>query len=106
MNRAPCTVELKADLLVAKGGRQFVAEVKTGTLAPQIRTSATRRQLLEYRLAYDVDGVLLVDMENGSISEIDFPLPVGRAQGHNAYAWMALGVALGAGLMHLLKLMY
>ena len=40
------------------GGDQLacVAEVKTGRLAPRIDTPATRRQLLEYRLAFDVDG--------------------------------------------------
>ena len=45
-------VTLRADYLVSMGGRRFIAEVKTGKLAPRIETSATRRQLLEYRIAY------------------------------------------------------
>ena len=70
----PVEVELFADHIVTRGGRRFVAEVKTGQAAPSIRTAATRRQLLEYRCAFDVDGVLLVDMEEGTIHEVDFPL--------------------------------
>jgi len=66
--------ELRADLLVKKGGRRFVAEVKTGESAPRIETSATRRQLLEYALAYPVDGVLLVEPQRGRIREVTFPL--------------------------------
>jgi len=47
--------------------------VKTGAHAPRIETSATRRQILEYRVAFDVDGVVLVDAEAGSVHEITFP---------------------------------
>jgi hypothetical protein len=58
----PIDVELVADLLVERDGERFVAEVKTGTKAPRIQTARTRRQLLEYAHAFDVDGVILVDM--------------------------------------------
>jgi len=71
---APHEVELRADLIAVRDGLAFVAEVKTGDLAPRIENSATRRQLLEYRCAFDVDGVLLVDAENDSVREIVFPL--------------------------------
>ena len=65
-------VALRADYLVARGGRRYIAEVKSGHCAPSLGTAATRRQLLEYRVAYDVDGVLLVDMEQVALKRVDF----------------------------------
>ena len=73
VDRKTIHFELRADYFVKKNGRSFVAEVKTGALAPRLDTSATRRQLLEYSVAFDVDGVLLVDAESGKILEIAFP---------------------------------
>ena len=66
-------VELRADLLVERDGERFIAEVKTGERAPDPAFPPTRRQLLEYRLAFDPYGVLLVDVEAGEIFEVDFP---------------------------------
>ena len=66
-------VELRADLIVEMDGRRMVAEVKTGETAPDLGNAATRRQLLEYRVAYPVDGALLVDVENQRIVEVEFP---------------------------------
>lgn len=71
----PVSIELRADLLVRRGGQRFVADVKTGSVAPRITTAATRRQLLEYRVAYDVSGVLLVDMASERIHVIEFAIP-------------------------------
>ena len=68
----PVVIELRCDALVAKDGRRLVAEVKTGSRAPSLATAATRRQLLEYAVAYDADGVLLVDPEAGRIHEVEF----------------------------------
>jgi hypothetical protein len=68
----PVTVELRCDAIVAKDGRRFVAEVKTGERAPALDTAATRRQLLEYVIAYDADGVLLVEPEAGVVREVSF----------------------------------
>jgi hypothetical protein len=68
----PLEVELRADYVVGIDGRRYVAEVKSGRLAPRIERAATRRQLLEYRFAFDVDGVLLVDAETSRVSEITF----------------------------------
>jgi hypothetical protein len=67
-------VELRADLLVERRGRRYVAEVKTGFSAPLLTNAATRRQLLEYCVAYDVESVLLVDVEEERVREISFPL--------------------------------
>lgn len=69
----PRSVALRADLLVSRGGRRFIAEIKTGDCA-QLDTATTRRQLLEYSVAYAVDGVLLVDMEAQRVQQIRFPM--------------------------------
>ena len=66
-------VFVRADFLVSQDGYRYVAEVKTGDKAPDPTYPPTRRQLLEYSLAYDVDGVLLIDMEEEEILEIEFP---------------------------------
>lgn len=71
----PCETEVRADYLVEADGEVLVAEVKTGDAAPRIETAATRRQLLEYHVAFEVDGVLLVCPERGVIHRIDFGLP-------------------------------
>ena len=68
------TITLRADYLVSIRGRRYVAEVKTGKLATRIDTSATRRQLLEYRVAFGVDGVLLVDAETERVHIVRFPI--------------------------------
>ncbi len=65
-------VELRADLLVRRGCERLVADVKTGNVAPKISHAPTRRQLLEYRVAYEVDGVLLIDMAEEKIHRVDF----------------------------------
>jgi hypothetical protein len=65
--------DLYADLLVERDGLIFLAEVKTGEVAPDPTRPATRRQLLEYLLAFQPDGLLLVDMEAGEIREVWFP---------------------------------
>ncbi len=66
-------ISLRADLVVTRDGRRYVAEVKTGERAPRIETAATRRQLLEYAVAYEVDGALLVDMEARTVTRVEFP---------------------------------
>lgn len=67
-------VASRADLLVTRDGLDFVAEVKTGERAPDPRRPATRRQLLEYLHVFDVEGVLLVDMETGRVHRVAFPV--------------------------------
>jgi hypothetical protein len=72
----PHPIELRADYLVeARGGARLVAEVKTGELAPSLDAPATRRQLLEYYVAFAADGVLLVCPERGAIHRVEFELP-------------------------------
>lgn len=69
----PHPTELRADYLVEAEGELLVAEVKTGEAAPSLATAATRRQLLEYHVAFAADGVLLVCPERGAIHRIEFP---------------------------------
>ena len=69
----PVMTELRADYLVEGRGELLVAEVKTGEEAPSVETAATRRQLLEYHVAFGADGVLLVCPERGAIHRVQFP---------------------------------
>ncbi len=68
-----CEVSLRADYLVRRGSERFVAEVKTGGLVASVSHGPTRRQLLEYRCAYSVDGVVLVDVLAGAVLSVRFP---------------------------------
>jgi hypothetical protein len=72
MNGEEVVIEVRADYVVRRGSARYVAEVKTGKVAPSIQHAPTRRQLLEYRYAFDVDGVLLVDAEARRVHRIDF----------------------------------
>ncbi|HTJ42298.1 MAG TPA: PD-(D/E)XK nuclease family protein [Kofleriaceae bacterium] len=98
----PLDLELRCDLLASASGRTYVAEVKTGAAAPRLDTAATRRQLLEYQVAYGVDGVLLVDAEAGAVRVIDFPLAIApppetqtRRTPWLAFAAIIVGFVLG-----------
>lgn len=92
------TVTLSADYLVRRGGRRLVAEVKTGEVAPKIETRATRRQLLEYHVAFGADGVLLVDMTARTVREVVFPLPESKPA---PIGWAVVLVAVAAGAVAL-----
>ena len=63
----------RADFLVRRGGRLWVADAKTGALVTNPRHPATRRQLLEYAHCFGVDGVLLVNTDRGEVHHIRFP---------------------------------
>jgi hypothetical protein len=65
---------VKADFIVRKGLKKYVAEIKTGDKAPQANNAATRRQLLEYYLAYKPTGIILVDMNERRIKTIEFSI--------------------------------
>jgi len=68
----PVEVSCRADLIVRRRGREYVAEVKTGDRAVKARAPATRRQLMEYRHVFDVDGLILVDMAHGVLHWVAF----------------------------------
>jgi hypothetical protein len=90
-------IRVRADLLVERDGQRFVAEVKSGALAPNIETRATRRQLLEYRLAFDVDGVLLVDAERECAQLVRFPEAM-QVKPQRVWLWLS-ALALFAWLL-------
>lgn len=101
-------IGIRADFLVARSQRRFIVEVKTGAVAPRIETAATRRQLLEYLVAFEVDGVLLLDMQERVVRAVEFPqlgALFGRADRDEANAstangasWLGwLGWLVGAG---------
>jgi hypothetical protein len=83
-------IEVRVDYLVRRRGRIFAAEAKSGARAPDPADRGTRRQLLEYAVTYDVDGVLLVDTEEGRVIEVSFPALRTRVTGF----WS--GVVVGA----------
>ena len=80
----PVTFGLRADYIVARAGRQYIAEVKTGRLAPRLSHGPTRRQLLEYSAAFDVHGVILVDADAQTITHVDVDPFVRASAGRGA----------------------
>jgi hypothetical protein len=91
---APVTSDLRADYLVERRGRTFIAEAKSGPRATDLRERGTRRQLLEYATAYDVDGVLLIDMEAERVIEVAFPA-LARRSARAFWSGILLGGVLG-----------
>jgi hypothetical protein len=63
---------LRADFVVRRGNRRYVAEVKTGKLVTSLSHAPTRRQLLEYQCAFETDGVLLIDVAARRIRHVQF----------------------------------
>jgi hypothetical protein len=92
--------DLIADYLVESAGTLWVAEVKTGQQALSLRHGPTRRQLLEYRHAFGVDGVLLVDAEAAQVRRIQFREPLRQGQFSRALCWLGAGLLLGLALGH------
>jgi hypothetical protein len=70
----PVDIRCRADLLVEGDDGRYIAEVKTGSRAIDPTNPATRRQLLEYQLAFPVEGLLLVDMEERRVVTVAFDL--------------------------------
>jgi hypothetical protein len=68
----PVDFGIRVDLVLERDGQVFVAEVKTGELAPDPRHGPTRRQLREYADLLPDHGVLLVDVEAGAVHEVEF----------------------------------
>ncbi|MDD3030892.1 MAG: HK97 gp10 family phage protein [Atribacterota bacterium] len=66
---------IRTDFLVKKGGHKYVVEVKSGRKNSKVTNRETRRQLLEYFLAYQTYGIILFDMERNLFSEVKFLLP-------------------------------
>lgn len=63
---------VRVDFLVEKDGLRYVAEAKNGPTASDPRTTATRRQLLEYAVVFGAHGVLLVDVPGRRVRIVEF----------------------------------
>ena len=92
-------VEMRADYLVARKGKRYIAEVKTGQVAPNLTCAPTRRQLLEYAMAYPVDGVLLLDMETEMLHEVCFGGTGDAAPARRGLGAGLVGAVIGAALV-------
>lgn len=75
VNGEATTSNITIDYLVEKNEKVFVVEVKSGKSAISIKNRNTRRQLLEYAVAIECDGVYLLDMENKTLGLVEFALP-------------------------------
>ena len=99
-------INLEADYIVKRRGKRYIAEVKSGDSATEIKNSSTRRQLLEYSLFIENDGLILVDMENQKLSRIEFPVDAR----HSSFGilkfliTLILGISLGWYLFQYLPL--
>ena len=71
VNGEPQESTVRADFLAKKGWKTYIVEVKSGQQGT-VRQAATRRQLLEYKLVYEPDGIILLDMEHHNLQKIDF----------------------------------
>jgi hypothetical protein len=93
--------DLIADYLVRRSGQRWVAEVKTGHRSLDLRHGPTRRQLLEYREAFAVDGVLLVDAEGQTLRRVHFHAARNSVRAAGLLRFIA-GVLVGCALARLL----
>ncbi len=84
---------LVPDFLCERGGRRYVADAKTGAGAdPSAR--ATRRQLLEYACAFEVEDALLIDVNQGRILRLRFGVLTPRRG--RGWGWLLAALGLGA----------
>jgi hypothetical protein len=90
VNDAEHTVKLRADFLVTRRGHRYIAEVKTGSHVANLTHGPTRRQLLEYSHAFDVNGVVLVRVDDGEIDRVVFDPPRGSQHRRNLRPWLAI----------------
>jgi hypothetical protein len=90
-------IRVRADLLVRRGARRWVAEVKTGEVAPLI--SARARGDSSWSTGSPIPrwtGCCWCARSSDQVHEVRFPLPGrGRRGGAGGFAW---GVAAGAAL--------
>ena len=64
--------KLIVDYVAEKAGKKYLVEVKSGKDAISIDNKNSRRQLLEYDLVIENDGVILLDMENENLQFVKF----------------------------------
>jgi len=74
IDNKPHMVKVKADMIVKKGNKTYVAEVKTGEKVTSPKYTDTRRQLLEYYMVYRPNGLILVDMERQKLKTVEYSI--------------------------------
>ena len=94
---------VRIDYLVRKRGKIFVVEVKSGEKIPYITNRETRRQMLEYYLAYQPCGILLLNMKNKIISEVKFQFESTLHQKAIKIVYFLLGAFFSLVLYYLLQ---
>ena len=94
---------VRIDYLVRKRGKVFVVEVKSGEKIPYITNRETRRQMLEYYLAYQPYGILLLNMKNKIISEVKFQFEITLHQKVIKIVYFLLGAVFSLVLYYLLQ---
>lgn len=62
---------VRADFLVVKAGKYYIAEIKTGKQA-NISLPSVRRQMMEYQHVFEPEAILFVNMEDETIEEVSF----------------------------------
>jgi len=87
----PYSSYVQVDFIVKKNRKKYIVEVKTGKKT-RATTALVRRQLLEYYLVFNPQGILLLDMDKGTLKRIEFEW------GKPTYSWYGFIIAglLGA----------
>ena len=83
---------VRADYLVRCGWKLYVVEVKSGQQG-NAKLPAIRRQLLEYYMVYQPDGILLLDMQNKNLQKIRFAY-AGDKKHHRCFSIILCAVAI------------
>lgn len=94
---------VRIDYLARRKGKIYVVEVKSGEKIPYITNRETRRQMLEYYLAYQPSGILLLNMKNKSISEVKFQFESTVRQKTIKILYFLAGVVFSLVLYYLLQ---
>jgi len=94
---------VRIDYLARKRGKVYVVEVKSGEKIPYITNRETRRQMLEYYLAYQPCGILLLNMKNKSISEVKFQFEITMRQKAIRILYFLAGAIFSLVLYYLLQ---
>ena len=94
---------VRIDYLVRKRGKVYVVEVKSGEKIPYITNRETRRQMLEYYLAYQPSGIILLNMKSRSISEVKFQFESTSRQWIIRISYFIAGIIFALILYYLLR---
>jgi len=74
IDNKPHKITVKADMIVKKDNKFYVAEVKSGDKVTSPKYTDTRRQLLEYYMVYRPSGLILVDMEKQKLRTVEYSI--------------------------------